>query len=174
MRLIMNSVEFNMYELDSESELREYIRVNEGIIVGNDVQVKKKFYMIEQLTENMKKFIGILNEDHGILPIIVKLKNIDVIVLASDRSIYIINLRKNEIIKNILCDSIIFELMIKENEDKMFILCELGIQCLTTEGDKIWTYNSEVISDFTFYDNYVKLTVEDVDYKISLLNGKVI
>ncbi|WP_368294547.1 hypothetical protein [Dehalobacter sp. TBBPA1] len=174
MRFIKNSVEFKLYELDSESELREYIRANKGITVGNDAQVKRKFYVIENLNDNVKKVVGILNEGHGIIPTIVKFKNTDAVVFTSDKSIYFFDTKKNEVTKTLLCYSLIFDVVTRENEGKMFIICELGIQCLTITGDKIWAYDSEIVSDFAFYDDYVKLTVEDIDYKISLLNGEIL
>lgn len=174
MRLIMNSFEFRLYELESESELKEYVRVNKGIIVGNDAQIKNKFYVIEHLTDEVKKIVGILNEGHGIMPTAVKIKNTDVAVLTSDKSIYIFSLKKNEIIRKIICDSLIFDVVTRDNEGKMFIICELGIQCLTTAGDRVWAYDSEIISDYDFHENYIKLIVEDTDYKISLINGEVL
>ncbi len=45
---------------------------------------------------------------------------------------------------------------------------------MTITGDKVWNYDSDIISDFSLYEDYVKVTIEGVDYDISLVNGEVI
>lgn len=173
MRLILNN-NYNLYELDSESELIEYVRINNGVIVGNNVQVKSKFYIIEYLINDVKNVVGIINEGHGIIPNIVILKKTDVAILMSDKSIYFYDLKTNKVIKCIMCDSLIFELINYENVGMLYIVCELGILCLTTKGKKVWSYDSDIISNFEFHDKYINITVEDIEYKISLFNGKII
>lgn len=174
MILVISRDEFNLYELDSESELQEYVRSNNGVIIGNNIQVRNKFYIAEFFTDYVKNVIGILNEGHGIRPAIIKLENADVVVLSLDKSVYFFDLRNNKVIKSIACDSLVFDVIWREKEEKIFIVCELGIQSLTTKGDIIWTYDSDVITDFTFYESYIRLTVEDTEHIISLFNGKEI
>ena len=174
MRLIMDNAELKLYEIDSESGLKERIGANNGTIVGNNAQVKNNFYIIECITNNVKRMIGILNEGHGIIPTVAKLKKSDILVVASDKTLYILDLKANAEFKNIGSDSFIFDLIIRENEGKVVIICELGIQCMTITGDKVWTYDSDIISGFSLYEDYVKVTIEGVDYDISLVNGKII
>ncbi|WP_182188223.1 hypothetical protein [Pectinatus frisingensis] len=170
----MDKAELKLYEIDSESGLKEYIGANNGIIVGNNVQVKNNFYIIECIANNVKRMIGILNEGHGIIPTVAKLKKSDILIVASDKSLYILDLKVNAEFKNIISDSLIFDLIVRENEEKIVVICELGIQCMTITGDKVWNYDSDIISDFSLYEDYVKVTIEGVDYDISLVNGEVI
>lgn len=174
MRLIVDNIELKLYEIDSESGLKECIEANNGIIVGNNVQAKNKFYIIECITNNVIRMIGILNEGHGIIPTVAKVKKSDILVVASDKSLYILDLKANAEFKNIVSDSLIFDLVVRENEERIFVICELGIQCMTITGDKVWTFDSDIISDFSLHEDYVKVTIEEVDYEISLLNGEVI
>lgn len=174
MRYIVDTIELKLYEIDSESELKERIETNNGIILGNDVQVTNKFYIIECIVNNVKRMVGILNEGHGIVPMVAKVKKSDVLVVASDNSVYILDLKANAEFKNIVIDSLIFDLIVRENEERIFVICELCVQCMTITGDKVWAYDCDIISDFALYEDYVKVTIEDVDYDISLLNGEVI
>ena len=46
---------------------------------------------------------------------------------------------------------------------------------MTITGDKVWNYDSDdSISDFSLYEDYVKVIIERVEYDISLVNGEVI
>ncbi len=90
-----------------------------GIIVGNNVQVENNFYIIECTANNVKRMIGILNEGHGIIPTVAKLKKSDILVVASDESLYILDLKANAEFKNIISDSLIFDLIVREDEEKV-------------------------------------------------------
>ncbi len=170
MRIVTMCAGFYLYEIDSELELREY--VDDGVLVGEDVQYKSKFYMIDVLSENNNKRIGIFNEGHGVTPVVYKNEQTDLVFVTSDKSFYIIDSNKKLIIKKIQCDSLIFDVLIMEAKNRIFLICELGLECLTTEGNKVWSHESDIISNFDFQDDYVKLIVEDSVYKISLLTGE--
>lgn len=50
MILIKKNIEDILYEVDSKSELKEFIKNNNGIIIGGqDVQIKSNFYVVEFL-----------------------------------------------------------------------------------------------------------------------------
>lgn len=171
MKLDMSGDGFKLYELDSESELQEYVSYNDGITIGKEIQTKNKFYIVEFLTAYKKKVIGILNEGHGLRPIIIKLGNKNEFVLSSDKSVYLFEFYENRLKKSIICESLVFDIMLERN---IFIVCELGIQCMTYTGKIIWTYNCDVITDFTFYDSYVRVVTGETEHLISLESGKEI
>ncbi len=171
MRLDISGDGFKLFELDSESELQEYVSYSNGIIIGNDIQAKNKFYIVEFLMGYEKKLIGILNEGHGLRPVIIKLGVRNEFVLSSDKSVYLFELDENRLKENIECESLVFDIILERN---IFIVCELGIQCMTHTGKIIWTYNCDVITDFSFYDSYVRVVTGETEHLISLESGKEI
>ncbi|SHJ48328.1 hypothetical protein SAMN02745136_00149 [Anaerocolumna jejuensis DSM 15929] len=172
MRLVTISNEIHFYELDSESELNEYIKEYNGIILEDDVQTKNKFYVFEYLNNSTKIVLGILNEGHGIIPHGILLSNEKVLVISSDKTIYFYNTISKIIVKNKKCDSLIYDIINLEDKGKIIIYCELGIQSLNVNGDRDWIYDCDNIDDFTLNDNYIRLITNETEHKISLLDGK--
>lgn len=124
----------------------------------------------------MKRVVGILNEGHGLKPIISKVINTNIAILASDETVYFYDIQKNKVITKIICNSLIFDVINnKQNEKRIFIVCELGIRCITSEGDTVWIYNShDILENFIFYSDYVIVTFDNINYKISLVDGNVL
>lgn len=172
MRLIAINNEIYLYELDSGSELNEHTKEKNGIIIGNNIQNKNKFYAFEFLINSVKNVVGVLNEGHGIVPHGIRISNENVMVLSSDKSVYFYNTISKEVVNEIQCDSLVYDVISIENEERILVCCELGIQSLTTKGDKVWMYDSDIIDDFILYENYMSLIINETEHKISLADGK--
>lgn len=175
--MILNKVGsgFSLYELDSESELKEKCKAKYAMLLGDNTEGKRKYYFIETQHQESKNMIGLVNEGHGIEPTVLILKDLDLMLITSDESVYIIDLKKNEILSHMLCDSLIYEAIVDANDDKrIFIICELEVRCISAAGIMFWRYDCDVINDYKLHKDFLELIFDESTIKISLTDGHVL
>lgn len=173
MVLCESSKGYSLLEIDTESELREFCARNQAIILGELVENKMKYYIIELEYRNEIKRIGIINEGHGIKPSATVLLEMDLIIVASDEHICFVDLVSNEILHEIICDSLVYELYLSNlDTGDTVVVCELGVMRITVNGELIWKYDCEVIEDYKIKQDTIDLLINGKNIRISKNTGK--
>ncbi|WP_416147663.1 hypothetical protein ACM26V_15660 [Salipaludibacillus sp. HK11] len=172
MRLVNKYNDYELYEFESQSELKEYVEVNQSILINTKCVDKKKFYGIS-IKRKESTFIGIFGGVHGIEPsaLIGRMENC--IFISIDEKVYCVDLKDNAMRWVKEFDSIVYEVM-KTSDVTFLVLCELGVVSLTFKGEKHWEHTSEVITDFELDSNILRLSTDEGDYSLLLNSGNVI
>ncbi|WP_339061224.1 hypothetical protein [Tepidibacillus marianensis] len=163
------------YKVDSESELIELCTRNNAILLGREAEGKRKYYLIEMQYQEFIRVVGLVNEGHGIEPHVAILRNNDSAIIASDKSVYIINLGDLKISSHLLCNSIVYDVFHDlANGNRIIIICELEVRCISSKGELLWKHDSDVITDYKLHSDFIELSTDDDKVNISLLSGQVL
>lgn len=173
MILSKNSTPFNIYEVDSESELKKLCSDKQSTILGLDTESKKKYIIIEIQHHNSQRLYGLIYGGHGVEPIVIKIEKRDFAVISSDKSVYLVDLNSNNI-KQFSCESLVYDVFpIEFDSNQILIICELEVRCLSLDGFQVWRYDCDIINDFKLFENYLEISTDDGDAKIFLKNGSL-
>lgn len=175
MILIRNGSNFKIYEVDSNSELKELCNVKQSAILGLDTESINKFYFIEIRYQNTEKYYGLVNGGHGIEPTVTKLEKSDLAIISSDKSVYLVDLNGLNNVTQVVCESLVYDVfLIQSDFSQILIICELEVRCLSIDGSQIWRYDCDIINDFTLHENQMEILTDKGDVKISLKNGSLL
>ena len=92
MKLLLDAPHFKLFEVDSESELKNQENI---LLLNPKIDYPKKFYKIEI----GNTILGVLNEGHGIIPKIKEITGEDIYLISSDFSVYFIDINRQKIIE---------------------------------------------------------------------------
>ena len=172
MKLIKKDSNFKIYDVDSESELRALCKDKYSTILGFDSESKKKYNYIEIQYQNTEKIYGLIHSGH-VEPIVIKIDEKDLAVISFDKSVYWICLEKNNI-KQVSFNSLVYDAFLLTNDNNILFICELDVRCMSLDCSQIWRYDCDIINSFTLHENYLEISTDDGDSKISLKDGGLI
>lgn len=166
---------YNLFEADSKSELVELCDKKQLTILGLDTEGVRKYYLIEIQREETDASFGLLNAGHGIVPTIVLIENRDRALISSDNQVYFVNLMGSLDSRRVLLDSLVYDIREIHSDDmKIIVVCELEVRCLSVEGEFIWRYDSEIISDYQIFEDHLELIINDKIVMIDIKDGRII
>lgn len=172
---MMSNKKFNVViaQLDSESELRDYINQSEGVMLGKQIENPSKYYQVELDLYGEECTIGILNGGHGIEP---QVKLIDSkLIITSDQMLYIFNVKTRTLTNTLEFDSLIYDVIIPQNTEVIIVVCELDVECITNKGSTIWSRQSDdIIIDYTLKDDVITVITEETEQKLSFKTGDIV
>lgn len=158
--------------IESKSEMKEFLRncKSKYLLLGEDSQVEGGLYIFEIKEENLLKLtIGLITEGHGLQP---ECKIIgEKILIGFNKEIHTINITTNENNK-IKTDSLFYEFASENYDDKVIAIFELGVMCLSLNGEKVWEYYTDIISDYSIESENINIITDLGEEQISLLTGK--
>lgn len=160
-------------QMDSESELRDYINQREGVMLGEQTENPSKYYQVELDLYGEECTIGILNGGHGIEP---QVKIIEPeLIITSNHMLYIFNVKTRTITNTLEFDSLIYDVIIPQNTEAIIVVCELDVGCITNKGSTIWSWQSDdIIIDYTLKDDVITVITEEMEQKLSLKTGDTV
>lgn len=148
----MSSINIIKIVVDSKSELKEKLRnsTSDNLILGEDSQIERSFYVFRvEMKDDLSTAleIGIISEGHGLQP---ECKLIDDkhICIGFNKEVHIINI--NNFLKSckVKLDSLSYEFISLERKDRLTVLQELGLTCISLDGEKLWKHSTNVINDY--------------------------
>jgi len=162
MSLILETIDYKLFEVDSESELKNITRT----ILSTQAVSPRKFYKLEIGNTT----IGILNEGYGMKPRIENISN-GTYIISTDMNIYLFNAPLQKIIDRKL-NSLVYEMYVYSEE--IIVACELDFYSLDLLNLSInWhTSFSDVVTDFSINQYKVHIMTDDeAEYVVDLSNG---
>lgn len=165
--------------IDSKSELKEILRDEHYycITLGEESQQEKEFYLFEASKKSdFKKGlrIGIISEGHGLKPSILFDSVNNVSYIGLNREVNVIDCENIVILKRLELDSLFYDMIPLESTLNIIIIHELGIKCISENGDIIWQYSTDVISDFKIIGETLKITTDEQIILIALSSGELV
>jgi len=146
MKLLKKYIDYELYEFESQSELKEYVEMSQSILINTKGEDKSKFYGIATKNKD-STFIGIFGGGHGIEPSALRVEMDKCILINIEEKVYCIDLNSNGILWFKEFNSMVYEL-IKVSQSTLLVICELGVVSLNNDGVKKWEHTSDVVTDF--------------------------
>lgn len=146
------------------------------MILGEDSQIERNFFLfrIEMKYDlSLVLEIGVVSEGHGLQP---ECKLIDDkhICIGFNKEVHIIDI--NNFLKSckVKLDSLFYEFISLERKDRLTVLQELGLTCISLDGEKLWEHSTNVINDYKVENDSIELSTDE--FTITILNstGEVI
>lgn len=164
--------------VDSKSELKEKLinsTVN-NLIIGEDSQIERDFYVFRiEMKDDMSTVfeIGVISEGHGIQP---ECKLIDKkhICIGFNKEVHIINSENLTKHYKVMLDSLFYEFMPLERKDRLIVLHELGLICISLNGVKLWEHSTDVINEYKIENDSIELITDEYNITILKNTGDVI
>jgi hypothetical protein len=175
--MILNKADFGykLYEVDSKSELLTRCNQCCSSILGLDIESPQKYYLVELQMKDSIITLGLLNGGHGIEPSIVLMENADNILISSDKSVYLVELKDLHKVRQILCESLVYDIFqFQSDYNKILVVCELEVRYLEANGELIWRYDCDVINDYKIYADYFEITTDEGVFRVALEDGHIL
>ena len=164
--------------VDNKSELKEILRDKcyYHITLGEEGQQEKEFYVFEAFKKSdFEKGlrIGIISEGHGLKPSIFFDSVNNVLYIGLNREVNIIDCENIGVLKKLELDSLFYDLLPLKSSCNI-IIYELGIKCISKNGDIVWQYSTDVVSEAIIIDEVLKVTTDEQIILISLNSGELV
>lgn len=159
--------------VDSKSELIESMHKcgTEYVLLGQDSEVVNGSYIFQIETDNEMRFtVGVLTEGHGLEPMCKCIK--DKIFIGFNHELHIIDISNKED-KIIYSNSLFYEFSLDAISNRIIVVFELEIICISVNGNIYWRYMTDIINDYSIENNYVNVTTDSGKEVIDLLTGKL-
>jgi hypothetical protein len=158
--------------IDSYRELLVSIEKQNNILLNNEVKQKKEFFLItimDVVSDNIVLCIGIVSEGHGIEPQYAFTNNHEIII-GVNHEIYIVSIMTLEK-RCKQMDSLFY--MFKEDTDldMILIICEANVYGCNYALESVWEVNSDLVKDFEFLDNCIRIETDSGDRYYSSFDG---
>lgn len=174
----MSSINITKIIVDSKSELKEKLRnsTSDNLILGEDSQLERNFYAFRvEMKDDLSTVleIGIISEGHGLQP---ECKLIDEkhICIGFNKEVHIIDINNFSKRYKVMLDSLFYEFILLERKDRLIVLQELGLTCISLDGVKLWEHSTDVINDYKIENDSIELATDEFTITILKNTGEVI
>ncbi|OQB14537.1 MAG: hypothetical protein BWY15_01046 [Firmicutes bacterium ADurb.Bin193] len=164
--------------VDSKSELKEKLRgsTSDNLILGENSEVERDFYIFKVEAENGLSTIleiGVISEGHGLQP---ECKLIDErhICIGVNKEVHIIDIYNFLKRCTVMFDSLFYEFISLERKDRIIVLQELGLTCISLDGVKLWEHSTNVINDYKVEKDRIVLITDEFSITILKDTGEII
>lgn len=163
--------------VDSKSELKERLKNSNlpNLLIGTDSEVENNFYILRGKIDNISTIfeIGIISEGNGLEP---ECKLIDekYICIGLNKEVHIIDSHDFSNDHKIILDSLFYQFVLLEKEDKIIVVHELGVTCISLNGIKLWECLTDLINDYIIRDDTIELITDESIITILKSTGKII
>ncbi len=163
-------MEFKMKNFDSKSELEE--------IYSREIR-PKIFIESEDASLNQYKLInasfvtiGLIDHSFGVPIQLEEVKKYRILI-GHENEILCVCAKLLIILWRVRLDSVFFQFK-KIEEKKIFVVFEeIGVHVIDFNGNKIWSFYTDIITDFNVANSVIKIkTFDDLEMKIDVETGK--
>jgi len=145
------------------------------VLIGENAQQYNKFYCLKGylLGDRSNCFsIGIISEGHGLAPECLVVGSKNVILVGSDKTVYVIDYLEKKISQSIPLDSLFYHFVSIVEFGIVLIVHETGIIAMNSNLKVIWVYSSDIICKHEIDGSLIKLSFfEDKPVELSIFDG---
>lgn len=174
----MSSFKIIKIVVDSKSELKEKLKNStcNSLMLGEDSEIERSSFLFRVVMEEdllTVLEIGVVSEGHGLQP---ECKLIDekYICIGFNKEVHIIDIDNFLKRCKVKLDSLFYEFISLERKDRLIVLQELGLTCISLEGKKIWEHSTDVINDYKVVNDSIELSTDEITITILNSTGEVI
>jgi hypothetical protein len=165
---------------ESELDMMNFLKGCDAgnLVLGMDAETKAKFYSVvvnlEWARESAHHFgIGICSEGHGLVPHMLLQPLIGTLVFGFNSEVAGFNIYEKKVHFKIKLDTLFSSFISFEKWKIILIIHETGVVSINENGQVLWKYDSDVITDCVIVDENIHLKFMDAkSIALSVLNGK--
>lgn len=96
------------------------------------------------------------------------------ICIGFNKEVHIINSENFTKHYKVMLDSLFYEFMPLERKDRLIVLHELGLTCISLNGVKLWEHSTDVINEYKIENDSIELITDEYNINILKNTGDVI
>jgi len=147
------------------------------MILGETAEQKRQFYTctFSELRPNRRFGVGICCEGHGLKPGLFLHPEQGQCHFGFNSQIAAVDIQKQRIIWERYLDSLFYAFLYVASEHILLCVHEIGVITLSLEGNTLWSYSRDVVTDVQINKGCVRLEFMDaMPTSLELLSGKVV
>ena len=147
------------------------------VILGQTAEQKLEFYTctFAELRPKRRFGIGIYSEGHGLKPGLFLHPELAQCYFGFNSQIIAVDIQQRRIVWDRKLDSLFYAFLYVASECIVLAVHEIGVVALRLEGEMLWSYSRDVVTDIQIGNGRVRLEFMDVmPISLDLLSGEAI
>lgn len=158
-------------------ELEEYLRGLQGssVLLGRDAQVGAAFYSVTlRWSGGNDVAYGVISEGHGLVPCALMEDPGIGLVIGLNQEVVGVEATKAQVRFRHELDALFWTFLLTPSPEVIVVIFEIGAMAIAPDGQELWRYSKDLVTDYAIVDNEVRLAfLDETPVSLDLASGAI-